>query len=235
MKYFNLPKWQLIALPITLIMLSVFFYAKYYVADELIFARYQARALESDLLTALARIEEEEMRTAVAAREADVAQQANSLLRESERQRQDEIARLQADLAFYRRLGGATGSQAPLAVHHLELRNTRSPNVYRLVLTLTQNLRWASVISGRIELSLEGIRDNRAEHFDEQQLLAESSDDLTFQFKYFQQIERLINIPGDLEPSRLTVSLKSNSLRSPIEQAVEWDDLFSSSEEQTVQ
>ncbi len=75
---------------------------------------------------------EERARSTVVAREADVIRRANNLLRVSERQRQDEIASLQADLEFYRRLGGANGSQAPLSVHHLELETTQSPRVYRV-------------------------------------------------------------------------------------------------------
>ena len=144
MNQFNIPKWQKIALPAMAIVLSIFYVGKYYVADELIYANYQVDALQTDLQTSLQKLEAQKTHTTNAEREADVLRRANALLRESERQRQDEIAGLQADLAFYRRLGGANGSQAALAVHHMELQATHSPRVYLLVFTLTQNLRWAS-------------------------------------------------------------------------------------------
>jgi len=207
-------------------MLCIFWFAKYVVADELIYANYEVKALRVDLQDALDLFEAEKARATVAEREADVVRRANALLRGSERERQEEIANLQADLAFYRRLGGANGSQAPLAVHYLELQTTGAPRVYRIIVTLTQNLRWAAVISGRVELGVDGINNGVAQHLTDQQLLAESAEPLNFQFKYFQQIERLITLPQDFAPSRLTVRLKSGSLRSAVEQSVEWIDLF---------
>ena len=226
MNHPNLPKWQLIAVPVVTIMLGLFYFAKYFVADELIYANYHVQALQQDLQTALEAIDVEKARVTVAEREADVIRRANALLRASERTRQDEIANLQADLAFYRRLGGANGSQAPLAVHYLELQPTQSPRVYRIIFTLTQNLRWASVISGRIQLGIDGIRNGVAQHLTQDQLLAESAEPLKFKFKYFQQLERLITLPKDFEASRLTIRLRSGSLRTPVEQSMEWQSLF---------
>ena len=226
MNHLNLPKWQKITVPAVTIMLAIFYFGKYFVADELIYSNYHVRALQQDLQTALEQLDAENARAVVAEREADVVRRANALLRASERERQDKIAGLQADLAFYRRLGGANGSQAPLAVRYLELQPTQSPRVYRIIFTLTQNLRWASVISGHIQLGVDGIRDGSAQHLTEKQLLAETAEPLNFQFKYFQQLERLITLPEDFEASRLTIHLKSRSLSTPVEQSMEWQSLF---------
>ena len=229
MKVMNIPKWQMIALPATLICVVIFYVGRYYVANELIAANHQVAALQHDLAEAREQLEEERARAAVLEREADVLRRANALLRESEREHQDQIANLQADLAFYRRLGGASGSQAPLAVHYLELQATQSPRVYRLIVTLTQNLRWAAVISGQVQLGLDGIQDSVALHLTEEQLLPESTQPVNFQFKYFQQIERLITLPENFEPSRLTIRLRSSSLRTPVEESMEWHNLFNRS------
>ena len=226
MNYQNLPKWQLVALPVVTIMLGIFYFGKYFVADELIYANDQVEALEKDLQLSLDALELEKSHVTLAEREVDVVRGANELLRESERDRQDEIANLQADLAFYRRLGGANGSQAPLAVHYLELQSTQSARVYRIIFTLTQNLRWASVISGQVELGVDGIQNGVAMHLTEVQLLAESTDPLKFQFKYFQQLERLITLPEGFEASRLTIRLKSSGLSTAVEQSMEWQSLF---------
>jgi hypothetical protein len=226
MNFRDLPKWQLIAIPAFSIILGNFYFARYYVADELIYANDHLEALQQDLRVTLDLLEEEKARSTVAEREVDVVRRANALLRASERERQDEIAGLQADLAFYRRLGGANGSQAPLAVHYLELQPTQSPRVFRIIFTLTQNLRWAAVISGKIELGVDGIRDGIAVHLTESQLLAESAEPMSFQFKYFQQLERLITLPESFEANRLSIRLKSGSLRTPVEQSMEWQSLF---------
>jgi len=227
MKYPELPKWQLIMLPLVAIMLGVFYFGRYFVAAELIRANQRIMALQKDLQSAHQRLEEERARSTVAEREADIVRRANALLRASERQRQDEIAGLQADLEFYRRLGGANGAQAPLAVRYLELQPTQSPRVFRVNISLTQNLRRAAVVAGRVQLSVDGILDGVAKHLGNDQLVAEPGKPLGFQFEYFQQLEQLITLPEDFEPSRLTIQLKSNSLKDPVVQSMEWDSLLS--------
>ena len=226
MNFSNLPKWQLIALPAVIIILCTYYFNRYFVVDELLYANGQVRALQQDLQAALGELEAEYARATVAEREADVVRQANALLRASERDHQDEIAGLQADLAFYRRLGGANGSQAPLAVHYLELQETQSPRVYRIIFTLTQNLRWAAIISGHIQLGVDGIHDGVAQHLTEKELLAESAEPLSFRFKYFQQLERLITLPEGFEANRLSIRLRSGSLSTPVERSMEWQSLF---------
>ena len=226
MNYPNLPKWQLVAVPAAAIILAVFYFGKYYVADELIYARHQVDSLQQKLTSTQELLRAEQSRANVAKAAADVTRRANNLLRASERKHQDDISGLQADLEFYRRLGGANGSQAPLSVHYLELQATQSPRVYRIIFSLTQNLRWATNISGQVLLGIDGIRDGVAVHLTNEQLLAESAGPLSFQFKHFQQLERLITLPEGFEASRLTIVLKSNSLRTPVEQSMEWKSLI---------
>lgn len=222
----KLPKWQLIAIPAVSITLGVFYFGKYFVANELILTRKQLAVLKQDLQTVQGQLAQERSRSSVAEAEVDIVRRANNLLRSSERERQDEISALQADLEFYRRLGGANGSQSPLTVHYLELLPTKSPRVYRIVFSLTQNLRWATNISGQVQLGIDGIRNGVAEHLTNEQLLAESARSLTFQFKHFQQLECLITLPEGFMPSRLTIHLKSKSLKTPVEQSLDWQSLI---------
>jgi hypothetical protein len=226
MNYPNLPNWQLVAVSSVVVILSVFFFSKYFLAAELISTNSELKKLQHDLQATLEQLDTETARSIVAEREAEIVRRANALLRASEREHQDEVAKLQAELAFYRRLGGASGSQAPLAVHYLELQTTQSPRVYRIIFTLTQNLRWAAAISGHINLGVDGISNGVAHHLTEEQLLAESAQPLKFRFKYFQQFERLITLPEGFAASRLTIHLRSRSLSTPVEQSMEWQSLF---------
>lgn len=226
MNYSKLPKWQQFAVPAVSICLGVFYFGKYFVVDELISAKTQVASLQQELKSTQGLLVAERSRSSVAEREVDVVRRANNLLRISERKRQDEISGLQADLEFYRRLGGANGAQAPLNVHYLELRPTQAQRVYLVVFSLTQNLRWASVVSGEVQLTVDGIRDGVAEHLTHPQLLAESAKPLRFEFKHFQQLECLITLPEGFEAARLSIQLKSSSLRTPVEQVMEWQSLF---------
>jgi hypothetical protein len=212
------------------IALAVFYFNKYFVVDELIDANRQIKTLQRELQIARDLLAKERSRSSVAEREADVVRRANNLLRVSEREHQDEIAGLQADLDFYRRLGGANGSQTPLNVHYLEIQPMQSPRVYRVVFSLTQNLRWASIVSGDIELEVDGIRNGVAEHLTNEQLLAESARPLEFEFKHFQQLECLITLPEGFEASRLSIQLKSKDRKTPVKQSMEWQSLINQAE-----
>ncbi|HEY5777023.1 MAG TPA: DUF6776 family protein [Xanthomonadales bacterium] len=231
----QLPKWQIFALPAVCIMLGVFYFGKYFVAAELIRANHRVVALMKELESTRDLLAEERARATVAEREADVMRRANALLRESERKRQDEIAGLQADLDFYRRLGGANGSQSALTVHYLELQPTQSPRVFRAIFSLTQNLRRATVISGQIQLEVDGIRNGVAEHLTNEQLLADSDEPLSFRFKYFEQFERLITLPEGFEASKLTIQLKSSDLKTPVEQSLDWESLINQAPVETTE
>lgn len=226
MKFSKRPPWQRFAILLALMLLVTFIFGKHYVGKELLKKRHQVAQLEAELQTA--RNENETLKTAkaVSVQGASVLQQANDLLRESDRQRQDEIASLKADLAFYRRLGGANGSQTGLAIHHVELRRTQSTQVFELVFTLTQNIRWAASIAGDIDVSIDGIVNGKAEHLDESELLAENTSALQFEFKYFQQLERLITLPEGFEAKLLTLQLDPEGSGTRIEQTISWEDLF---------
>lgn len=223
------PGWGRIVLAATLVLLLAYVGGKRYVGKELIKARAQIELLEAELETAQSGADSDKTNNAVAVQEAAVLQAANNLLRESERKRQDEIASLKADLAFYRRLGGASGSQAALAIHHVELRRTGSPRVFELVFTLTQNIRWASVIAGDVNLSIDGIKGGKAVHLNESQLLAENTAKLQFEFKYFQQLERLITLPEGFQANYLTLTLDTKDASKNVEQTISWQELFDNS------
>lgn len=226
MNFSKLPQWQRISILLALMLLVTFLFGRQYVDKELSKKRQQIVQLEADLQTSRAETEDLRTANAVSVQEVVVLQQANNLLRDSERQRQDEIASLKADLAFYRRLGGANGSQAGLAIHHVELRRTDYPQVFELVFTLTQNIRWASSIAGDIDVTIDGIQGGKAIHLGKSQLLAKNTATLKFDFKYFQQLERLITLPEGFDPKHLTLKLDSAGSGSKVEQTLDWQDLF---------
>ena len=155
-----------------------------------------------------------------------MVRRANELLRGSEGKR------TRKKLPSYRPISAFTGdwvepvgSQAALAVHHLELQTTQSPRVYRIVFTPhSLNLRWASVISGRISLGLDGIRNEVADHLDENQLLASSAELHEFSFQILSTVGTTRSPCTDgFEPTRLTIQLKANGLRTPVEHSVQWN------------
>jgi len=168
---------------------------------------------------------------AVLEREADVLRQANRLLREEETARQAEFNTLQSELDFYRRLAGTGGAQTGLEVYRVELLATGSDRVFQFELTLTQNIRRASIVSGRARMDVEGTLDDRPVTLHWAQLSDGAAAEPAFRFKYFQQLEGYLALPEGFMPTRLLVTLEAKGQRNPVQRQYGWDALLSESSE----
>ena len=95
------------------------------------------------------RIAELEQQATTLARSDQVSREANRDLQGTLAERDEEIAGLRADVAFYERFVGSTAQRHGLAVH--QLRMTPQPGgAWHFVATLTQNLNRGAVNAGRL-------------------------------------------------------------------------------------
>jgi hypothetical protein len=188
--------------------------------------RDDIRFLSTELSAVKGRLDKSRARLVVLEREAEVLRQANRLLREQESERQAEMGTLQSELDFYRRLAGTGGEQSGLDVYRAELIPTGSPRVFQFQLTLTQNIRRASIVSGRARIDLEGTLDDRPVTLYWSQLGDSGAPEPTFRFKYFQELEGYLALPEGFLPTRLVVTLESGGQRDPIQRSFEWDSLL---------
>lgn len=185
--------------------------------------------LRNELDVLASRLENSEARLAVLEQEAAVIRSANRQLRSEEAERQAEIDQLQAQVDFFGRLSGTSGSQTGLTVFQVELERTASPMVFRFVLSLTQNMQRASIVSGKASLDLEGTLDDRAVTLYWPQLSEGITSDTGFRFKYFQQLEGYITLPEAFSPTRLLVSLDVKGQRNPLVETFDWQQLIDGS------
>jgi hypothetical protein len=167
-----------------------------------------------------------EARNAVLERETDVLRQANRMLREQESVRQAELNHLQSELDFFRRLAGTGGAQEGLDVYRVDLQPTESPRVFQFVVTLTQNIRRAAVISGRVGVSVEGVRDDRPVTLGWTELGDDGRAEPAFRFKYFQQLEGYLALPEAFSPTRLVLALDAEGHRGTVERGYDWNELL---------
>ncbi len=172
------------------------------------------------------RMERLQARNVVLERESDVLRQANRLLREQESARQAELNRQKSQLDFFRRLAGTGGAQSGLDVYHAELLSTDSPRVFQYVLTLTQNIRKASIVSGRVRINVEGTRDDRPVTLFWSQISDDGAPQPEFRFKYFQQLEGYLTLPEAFSPTRLRITLEADDRRKPVQHSYDWSALF---------
>ena len=154
-----------------------------------------------------------------------ISRQANRDLQSALAERDEEIAGLRADVAFYERLVGATGQRRGLTVHALKMQPQQgAPSAWHFTTTLTQNLNRGAVSAGRVTLALEGTRAGKLEKLLWADLRQQPEAPGTpYSFKYFEQVEGDVFLPPGLTPVRVTVRLTPQK-GAVIEQSFSWAD-----------
>ncbi|RZA18084.1 MAG: hypothetical protein EOP93_12045, partial [Lysobacteraceae bacterium] len=173
------------------------------------------------------RIEDLEQQVATLSRSDQISRQANADLQGTLSERDEEIASLRADVAFYERFVGATAQRHGLGVHELRLASQRDPLLWHFVATLTQNLNRGAVNSGRLSLALEVSDAGRMRRLDWATLRQQANPPgVEYSFKYFQQVEGDIVLPAGVKPIRVITRLVP-ATGAPVEQGFTWSEAAS--------
>jgi len=152
-----------------------------------------------------------------------ISRDANRELQGTLAERDEEIAALRADVAFYERFVGSTAQRRGLTVHELRMQ-PRTDQGWHYTATLTQSLNRDAASVGTMRLSIEGARDGRLETLDWDDLRQRGDAGVAYSFKYFQQIEGDVVLPAGFQPLRVTVRLAPER-GSAVERAFSWDDV----------
>jgi len=170
-----------------------------------------------------ARIDALEQRAATLARSDQISRDANRDLQGTLAERDEEIAGLRADVAFYERFVGSTSQRRGLNVHALHLQR-QAGQAWHFTATLTQNLNRGAVNQGRLTLAVEGSRAGHLQRLEWPQLRQQpDAPGIEYSFKYFQQAEGDILLPPGLAPVRVIVRLQPQG-SAAVEQSFTWAD-----------
>lgn len=200
----------------------VFEVSRRYAAPHYEQTRADLANARAELATLQERTERLRQRNAVIKRSEEVTRTANQSLQETLAERDQEIAALRADTEFYERLVGGSAQRQGLAVHSLVL-SPAGDGAWRYTVTVTQNLKKASVSKGDISLRVDGVRDGKLESLDWANLLqTPQAEPQAFAFKYFQQLEGSLMLPTGFTPHRVRVSVRSDGRQA--EQVFPWQD-----------
>lgn len=169
-----------------------------------------------------------QQRVTTLARSDQISRDANRDVQGTLGERDEEIAGLRADVAFYERLVGATAQRRGLSVHSLKLTpqndQSQETTAWHFTGTLTQNLNRGGVSAGRVTLVVEGTRNGRLQKLGWDDLRQQpGAPGVDFSFKYFQQLEGDVFLPAGLTPVRVTVRLAPRS-GAVVEQSFTWAD-----------
>lgn len=166
-------------------------------------------------------IEQLQQRVTTLGRSDQISREANRDLQSTLAERDEEIAGLRADVAFYERLVGSTGQRRGLAVHALRLQ-PQNDTAWHFTTTLTQNLNRGAVSTGQLTVTIEGTREGKLEKLAWTDLRQQpAAPPIAYSFKYFQQVEGDVFLPPGFTPVRVAVRLVPRS-GAPIEQSFTW-------------
>jgi hypothetical protein len=185
---------------------------------------------------ARAEIETLEHRIAVLERSEQVGKNAGIDLQQTLRERQEEIAGLRADLGFYSRLTGGNGKREGLTVHSLHLAPVAGSRAYNFTVTLTQNLKKGQIATGRVRVSVVGVRRDTLENLRWQDLGQQNEPTgLEFAFKYFQRISGTVMLPEGFTANRIKVEAETTGSESRVQQDFAWSEALANEEPIDVQ
>ena len=185
--------------------------------------RGRLAAAERQLAVAKAYIEDQEQQVATLKRSDQISRDANRDLQGALAEREEEIAGLRADLAFYERLVGATGQRRGLSVHAIRLQ-PQGGEAWHFATTLTQNLNRGAVSTGQLSLAIEGTQAGRLRKLAWAELRRQpQAPGAAYSFKYFQQVEGDVFLPAGFAPVRVEVRLQPRNGGS-VTESFSWAD-----------
>ena len=167
-------------------------------------------------------------RAAMLERSEQVAKAAVGDLQQTLRDREEEIESLRSDLAFYGRLVGG-GKREGLGVHVLKVSRIAGSQAWNFIATLTQNFKRGQDTRGHLTLSVEGVQNGKLTTLDWAALTqGQNPAGIEYGFKYFQQVNGTIMLPGGFQANRVRVRADGDA--GHVEQDFAWGDAIKGEE-----
>lgn len=164
-------------------------------------------------------------RHATLARSDQISRSANLQVQQTLAERDQEIAALRANTAFYERLGGATDKPRGLNVHSARF-EAEPGGSWRYLIVLTQTLNRGAVSLGQLRFQVEGVRGGQLATVDWDELHQRPGAPAQhYSFRYFQQLDGSVMLPSGFTPQRVRVSLRSAG--ASVDQILGWGKLVS--------
>lgn len=169
------------------------------------------------------RLDNLRQRNVILKRSDDISREANQQLQRDIAERDERIASLEADVAFYERLVGGSAQRQGLSIHSLSMQAEPS-GAWLFRLTLTQNVKKTQLSRGRVQLAVEGVQGGQMRELRWSELTQAGAPALEFAFKYFQQVEGNVMLPTGFTPHRVKVSVEGEAGRA--ERSFAWSDVI---------
>jgi hypothetical protein len=202
---------------------GMFEFGRYRAGFDVVAGLKQRTALQNEIETHEATISE--LRAKVAQLESSTVGQTRE---REEVQRtigdlQAQVARLNQDLAFYRGIVTQNANSAEVKIQQARMVATSTANKFRVRVTLVQPMKPDSVVSGVVILSVDGEVDGKPGRADFATLSGGKRREISFTFRYLENIEEEITLPPGMKPEQLLVEVRSSRRGSaPVQQSYVW-------------
>ncbi|KGQ18220.1 putative membrane protein [Lysobacter dokdonensis DS-58] len=182
----------------------------------------EARIADSDrrLKTTQAQVAELEQRVSTLTRSDQISRDANRDVQAMLADKDEQIASLRADVAFYERFVGSGAERKGLTVHSAEFAREAGGS-WRYQVVLTQSLNRGAVSQGEMRFDVEGVREGRLTtvKWDEMQQKP-GAPGQQYEFRYFQRLGGSIVLPAGFTPQRVKVALRGKGAN--VDTALAW-------------
>lgn len=146
-------------------------------------------------------------------------QRANEEVQSTINSLRQRIMQLEQDVSFYRQVMAPEQLETGLIIAEFDVTPAETPNHYRYKAVFRQAGAGDSVLEGRVEIAVSGVRNGESVEMPLQDLVPEPGTvESTLNFRYFQNIEGDIQVPEDFVPRQIEV--RADSIK-PTERKVE--------------
>ncbi len=219
----------ILLIALMLLMIAVGFYLSYRMglaeSHRLVAENASLNDAVAQLQTDLAQARQ---RAVSADKAAEIARLANEEVRLSLLTYGQEIADLEADIAFYRALMAPDELAVGLAIHDFYLSYEKDTDFYHYTAILTQSATKHSVLKGSVmmELLVQGPRGIERIAFSDLPGVTESMP-ARLRFRFFQRMQGQFKLPQELQPVSIVLSAETSSKKpQKVSRSFQWQALL---------
>lgn len=158
-----------------------------------------------------------------------LGRQANEQSRQTIKLLEEQIYKLQQDLAFYKGVLAPASRREGLRIRSFELQITDDPLLYRYKLLLSRVGTDDKPLEGQVRISVVGERQGAEVELDLAELSKEWTSTTSFAFRHLQAFPEGaryadLRLPEDFTPSQVKVRADIKGQRQPLERTYNWNE-----------
>lgn len=156
-------------------------------------------------------------------RSSQIDQEAVRKVREELKNYQDERLQLDEELIFLRSMVSVKEDREGVQIHRFSLKKGASEGEFQYRFTVTQSVKNGDTASGWAFIAVDGLQDNEPAWLPLRELTKEKTERIKVRFKQFQDVEGIIQLPGNFKPLKVIVEVKPGGKDLPeVKERFDW-------------